>query len=44
MIFLGINTVGLKKCSPTKVYMKSIGTISHLSSLGRNQDGFSERE
>ena len=44
MIFLGINTVGLKKCSPTKVYMKSIGTIAYLASLGRNQDDFSERE
>lgn len=44
MIFLGINTVDLKKCSPTKVYMKNIGTISYLASLGRNQDGISERE
>ena len=44
MIFLGINTVGLKNCSPTKVYMKNIGTISYLASLGRNQDGISERE
>lgn len=44
MIYLGINTVGLKKCSPTKVYMKSIGTIAYLASLERNQDGCSERK
>lgn len=33
-----------KKCSPTKVYMKSIGTIAYLASLERNKDGFSERK